>query len=231
MNYNLNYLADYEFAIFDVVVELPVNPKESLRFNHEKSCRTYMRHMLELESLLFHKMNARIGECDCPEEAKEEICCHLELMEELFVENVQKPRERMVFLRGGQLVEWMDLSLGEQLLVWRFVIVQYNSVRRLRGHFRKGNYLVPGYYRWKESPSCLLELGNILWETKVVVAHGGENTKKAFLGYLCLFFNMILPQNYSQELCRMENRDSPNKFWLETSDKYLQWVGSRCGRG
>ncbi|MBC5620372.1 hypothetical protein [Butyricimonas hominis] len=229
MSFNLNYLADYEFAIFDVVVQLPVNSKESLRFNQEKSCRMYMRRILERESLLFYKIGARIEESDCPEEAKEEIRNHLELLEELFVTDVSKPRERIVFLRGDKLTEWTDLSVEEQLRVWRFVIVQYNSVRRLREHFGRERYLVPGYYRWTESPSCLLEMGNILWETKIVVANGGVNTKKAFLNYLCLFYDVSFPSNYNRELYRMENRENPHKFWSETSDKYLQWIQQRLG--
>ena len=84
-------------------------PKESLRFNQEKSCRMYMRRILERESLLFYKIGARIEESDCPEEAKEEIRNHLELLEELFVTDVSKPRERIVFLRGDKLTEWTDL--------------------------------------------------------------------------------------------------------------------------
>ena len=88
---------------------------------------------------------------------------------------------------------------------------------------------MPGYYRWTESPSCLLEMGNILWETKIVVANGGVNTKKAFLNYLCLFYDVSFPSNYNRELYRMENRENPHKFWSETSDKYLQWIQQRLG--
>ena len=61
---------------------------------------------------------------------------------------------------------------------------------------------------------------------------GGEwwcEHEKAFLNYLCLFYDVSFPSNYNRELYRMENRENPHKFWSETSDKYLQWIQQRLG--
>lgn len=216
------YLAEVTTA--DVTIETS-NP-DSFTFNGSRSIAEHFNKIIHKEIQITAQLNSILWDAKDTREIKTFLMPYIKTVEAMFqyteAGTYTHRHLRIIPASGTPSPANFPPDLNETIS--GFVETQLASLLRVKTILYGTKPAPQLEYQFNDSPTDLLEMMNILWETSAITPKGTNPTKSAFFSSVFRLLGLTLPTSFFQQVAQTTRRHNPVKYLDELRKRYLRYL-------